>query len=214
MILLSLLASVALASEAPKIESLLKPEVLKRVKAEREVRTYAKLENERYHFYAAMSVRSSIATARETLTTYSLYQEMVPFVSRSEKQGDLMRIEGGIFGWKLASSVRIETVNPQWLRYRIVEGHLRGLSGRVLFERSGERETVVYFDGELTGKNWPPTVVMERGAEIVFGLTADRMRNLIEKREHHGESKEGESARKNGENKKEDGIPQPRKGPL
>ena len=183
----------------PRIQSLLKPEVFRRVQEDREIRTYARIEDpdaeglKPYHFYAAMRARASVRRARETLTEYSLYQQMVPFVSRSEDRDGLLWIEGGIFGWRLASRVRIEPLSEGWLRYRIVSGHFAGMTGKILLETVGERETVVYFDGELKSRSWPPALILERGAEIVFGLTADRMRSLMEKRERDGVEKAGQN---------------------
>lgn len=173
---------------APTIASVVKPQLQKRLLEERDILTSATLGDadasaaRRYRFYAAMHVRSSIKQAREILTDYALYAKMVPYVDKAEytPASRILNIEGGIFGFKLISSVRFEEKGENWIRYRVVAGHFTGLSGDIVFESQGERGTAVMMRGELLGNAWPPKFVIERGAEIVFGFTAKRMRSYIE----------------------------------
>lgn len=194
------------------IPSRLKKEVLKRVIEDREVMTHADLEDEeksaqpgmkRYEFYATMLANASVSETRRVLTNYALYEKMIPYVSKAsfEPEKRLLAIEGGIFGFRMSSSLRIDEIGDRAIRYRIVSGHFTGMSGEILFEPSGERGTLVYVSGRSRGVNWPPAFVVERGAEIVFGFTGRRMRSYIE-------SKEGQSSAGGGNH--DPGIPQPR----
>ena len=76
--------------------------------------------------------------------------------------------------------MRFEERGDRWIHYEIVGGHFTGLSGDIFFESWGEKGTAVYFGGEQQGAEFPPKFVIERGAEIVFGFTAKRMRSYIE----------------------------------
>src|SRR5690606_36668527 len=69
--------------EPPRISSLLKEKILKRVLEDREIQSYASLDTvegkssdpplKRYSFYSVMRVNASLARVREVLTNYKLY---------------------------------------------------------------------------------------------------------------------------------------------
>ncbi|HUP57787.1 MAG TPA: hypothetical protein VM598_10070 [Bdellovibrionota bacterium] len=185
----------ASAEPPPAITKLLKPEALHRILEDREIVTNASLEDvegsetlRRYTYYASMLVHSSLSRTREALTDYRAYAKMVPYVDRAEfvREPDLIRIEGGIWKFKLNSQVLFEEKSERWIRYRIVAGHFRGLSGDILFEPQGEKGTLVYMRGEQQGPrdDFPPKFVIEKGAEIVFAFTAKRMRSYVEDANH------------------------------
>ena len=175
---------------APKIAELIKSSVYKKMMEDREVMVHARLEQagtgkepaKSYAFYTAMVVRADVEQVRRILTDYPLYAKVVPYVDRADYSPStrILRLNGGIWKFRLDSQLRFEERGNRWLRYEIVGGHLIGLSGDILFESLGEKGTAVYFGGSLAGTDWPPTLVMERGAEIVFGLTGNRMRSYIE----------------------------------
>ena len=176
---------------APAIASLLKKETLKRVLEDREVMTHAELTSEddardpdlkRYQYYAAMSVNASPTQTRRVLTQYDLYEKMIPYVSKSRyvAQDHALLLEGGIWNFKMGSLLKIEERGEGAIGFRIVEGHFTGMTGDILFEPSGERSTLVLLRGESHGRRWPPRLILERGAEIVFGYTGRRMRSFIE----------------------------------
>lgn len=180
--------SPSLAPAPPRISQLLKPTVYRRVTDEREVMVQAKLEDvpespqRRYGFYATMLVRAEPSLTRSLLTDYRLYAKMIPYIEKADYTAatQTLRIEGGIWKFKLASWIRFEEKNDGWIRYAIVGGHFTGLSGDILFERFGEKSTTVHVRGEQVAMAWPPKFVIEQGAEIVFGFTAKRMRSYIE----------------------------------
>jgi len=209
---------------APSIQSLLKPKIYDRVLKDRDVMTHASLDDvpgpfgasgshknaappQEYSFYAAMLVDSSFDQTRAILTNYELYAKLIPYVSQAkyDKQTHLLEIQGGILGWTLHSWVRFSERSPSWIHFQMVAGHFTGMSGDILFESRGEQGTLVYMDGHQIQENWPPKFVLERGAEIVFGFTANRMRSYIETEARAG-SKDGT---KEGQNN--GGVPQPRK---
>jgi len=183
-----------LLSEAPvpppAISSLLKPLLWKRMMEEKEVIINASLrpvpdtELRKYSFYAAMMVRASLDQTRQILTNYKLYSDMIPYVDKAEYSlpDHTLLIEGGIWNFRLRSQVLFEEAMDRWIHYKIVGGHFSGLTGDIYFESKGEKGTVVYFTGGQSGTVWPPQFVIERGAEIVFGFTANRMRSYIESR--------------------------------
>lgn len=196
-----LLASSALASEPPKIETLLKPAIYKRLVEDKESAVHASLDDvsgsetlKKYTFYAAMLAGASVTQTRHVLLDYPLLAKMVPYVKRSEYNSATrtLTIEGGIWNFVMRSLVQFEERGDRWLHFRIVGGHFTGLSGEIYFESAGEKGTLVYFSGAQEGTKWPPKFILERGAEIVFGFTARRMRSYLESLKHQDEPK-GES---------------------
>lgn len=183
--------------EPPAISTLMKPEIYKRVTQNRDMMTHAVVDSagksggedvEKYSFYSVMTVHAAMNQAYRVLTDYPLYLKMIPYVDKAEftPDGKTLWVEGGIWKWRLRSAVQFHehaAGDKKWVHYEIVAGHFRGLSGNILFERlngQGRDETLVYFNGEVTGSEFPPHFVIERGAEIVFGFTANRMRSYIE----------------------------------
>ena len=171
--------------DAPQIQSLLKPEVFQRVVQAHEIMDHASLEGQKYTYYAAMVVRASVKQTRAVLTDYALYSKMISYIDKAQYDPatHILELSGGIFGWKLRSWVHFEEVSDHWIRYKIIRGNFSGMGGDILFERQGQPgrpdETLVYLGGGLTAPNWPPKLIIERGAEIVFGFTAKRMRSYI-----------------------------------
>jgi hypothetical protein len=177
----------------PPITTLLKPEALRRILEDRDIVTNASLDDiegqkgkRRYTYYASMLVHSSLARAREALTDYRAYAKMVPYIDKAEfvREPDLIRIQGGIWKFRLLSHVLFEEKSERWIRYTIVAGHFKGLAGDILFESQGEKGTLVYLRGEQQGEEFPPKFVIEKGAEIVFAFTAKRMRSYVEEANH------------------------------
>jgi hypothetical protein len=157
---------------------------------DRDVLTRAHLEDEpgggeQYSYHAAMLVHAGLDRTRRILTDYQLYSKIIPYVDRTDfsPATRILNVEGGIWKFRLHSLVRFEERGSRWVRYRIVGGHFTGLEGDIYFEPLGEKGTLVYFDGAQRAKDFPPKFVIERGAEIVFGFTAKRMRSYVESNE-------------------------------
>lgn len=172
---------------APAIASLLRKEHLSKLLEEREILTSATLSDleaplKRYSFFAAMLVRATPALTHKTLTDYAVYARLVPYVDRSafDPASRVLEVEGGIWKFKLRSWLQFEEKGKNWIPYRIIRGHFSGLSGEILFESQGEKGTLVHLRGTHVDSRWPPKFILERGAEIVFGFTARRMRSYIE----------------------------------
>jgi hypothetical protein len=180
-------------SDPPMISSLLKAPLLKRV-----------LEDKEIILYASMLVSASVKEAYTALTDYKLYARLVPFIESAvfSPITHTLLLEGGIWNFRLASQILFAERPDRWIHFDIISGHFAGLSGNIYFESQGEKGTLIYLSGEQVGTHWPPTFVIERGAEIVFGFTAHRMRSYIEstKKAQHG-GKHGEEERQ---------IPEPR----
>ena len=184
-------ASLAPASlqTAPELRSLVKPDVYKRARDDREIMSGARLEDaprgtdaRRYRYYVMTTVSAPLKLTRDTLTNYDLYPQMIPYVHKAmySRERKSLQLEGGIWKFKMASTVEFEEKSPCWISYRVTAGHFKGLEGAMIFEDIAERGTMVYFSGEVSGSHWPPKLILERGAEIVFGYTARRMRSYIE----------------------------------
>jgi hypothetical protein len=220
---------------APTIQSLLKPKIYDRVLKNRDIMTHASLDDvpgpfgalpsskaspkegvapqkhvappQEYSFYATMLVHASVSQTRAILTNYDLYSKLIPYVSKTkyDKQSHILEIQGGILGWVLHSWVRFDERTPSWIHFQMIAGHFTGMAGDILFESRGEQGTLVYMDGHQIQENWPPKFVLERGAEIVFGFTANRMRSYIETEASAGSENGTGKGQNNG------GLPQPRK---
>jgi hypothetical protein len=197
---------------APSIQSLLKPKVYDRVLKDRDVMTHASLDDvpgpfgasaknaappREYSFYAAMLVHASFQQTHDVLTNYELYSKLIPYVTETKynEKTHILEIQGGILGWFLHSWVRFDERSPSpnysVIHFQMVAGHFIGMAGDILFESRGEQGTLVYMDGHQIQENWPPQFVMERGAEIVFGFTANRMRSYIESKPAEGQNHGG-----------------------
>lgn len=190
----------------PKISEYLREDVLKRV-LDREIMSHASLEElpgnaqiespfKKYTIYSTMLVREGLTKSFRILTDYKLYKELVPYVDRADYDEftKVLKIEGGIWKFKMVSAVKFEEKSDRWIRYQIIGGHFKGMEGDILFEPQGDKGTLVMARGESTGSIWPPKFVIERGAEIVFGFTASRMRSYIEnlKLQHGSEGQNGQ----------------------
>lgn len=174
--------------DPPKISSLLKPKVYEKMISDREVMTYADIDDKDYSFYASVLIRAGLAQTRKVLTDYEVYAKLIPYVeqARYSPETKTLEIQGGIWKFKLHSFVRFEEFGERWIRYRIVDGHFAGLSGDVFFESQGEKGTAVLFRGNHKSESWPPAIVMERGAEVVFTFTGRRMRSYVESEKGKG----------------------------
>jgi len=181
-----LAAVAAAAGPAVGIRDRVIPEVFRRATERREVMVRAKLDEGKYQYYALMQVSAPIDRARALLTDYRLYAQSIPYVDRVvwDEATQTLEIEGGVFQYRLHSWVKFDDGGRKTgagsIAYRIVAGHFAGLSGRIAFELAPSKGVLVYFDGEKSGDQWPPAFVIERGAEIVFSFTAERMRKRIE----------------------------------
>ena len=183
----SFLALGFAAETPPQISTLVKPAILKKVKEDREVVAFARLETlkdelKRYSLYSSMQVKAGLPKTYRILTDYRLYPKMVPYVEKADydEKTHILLVEGGIWKFKVISSVHFQEISDRWIRYEIVAGHFKGLKGNIYFEPASEKGTLVYIHGEQEGTHWPPQWIIERGAEIVFGFTAKRMRTYIE----------------------------------
>lgn len=211
-ILLSFIVSKPEAfAEKSHISSLLKDTVLKRIVENREVMSHAVLhdpdpkpgsnQDRRYEYYASMLIRATPKHTQKVLTQYELYEKFVPFVdqARFDSKKNLLELAGGIWNFKLRSFIQFKEVGKTAIHFRIVKGSFQGMTGKVLFEPWGERDTLVYLGGEQVGKEWPPQFILEKGAEVVFSITGKKMRSLVEEKKV-GETQPGNS-----------GLPQPQK---
>jgi hypothetical protein len=188
----------------PRIETLLKPSVYDRTLKDREVMTHASLDGNHYTYYATMLVRASASQTRSVLTNYALYSKMISYIDEAKYDLDhqILEISGGIWKFKLRSWLKFEERGPGWIHFTIIRGHFTGMTGEVLFESQGEKGTLVYLGGAQTQAEWPPKLIIEQGAQIVFGFTASRMRSYIESQKEP--PKESQTKESN------DQVPQPR----
>ncbi len=179
---------MSFASEVLQVQGLLKSSQWKSMISDREIILNAQLKNlantnmKKYSFYTAMLVKNRLSMTRAVLTDYKVYSQLIPYIDYTEYsvKEHLLRIEGGIWSFRLKSKVYFQEVKERWIHYEVTEGHFSGLTGDIYFENLQNEGTVVYLKGEKEGIHWPPRFVIEQGAEIVFGFTAKRMRSYIE----------------------------------
>jgi hypothetical protein len=207
------------AKDPPAISDLVKPKILERAVKEREVMTHASLDSikdapikdlQEYSYYALMLVHANTAETKRILTDYRLYSEMVPYIDKADYHPSTQNLdlEGGIWKFRLRSSVHFHEVGPRWIQYQIVSGHFAGLAGDIFFEDRGDQGTLAMLRGSQKGTHFPPAFVIERGAEIVFGFTAKRMRSYIETHQKTAQNT-GEKEPKPNETATQ--VPQPRR---
>ncbi len=194
---------------------------LKSMIEDRDVNAQARLDQDYYGFKAAMLVHTSVDVAYKVLTDYAVYKKLVPYIDRTDFDPSTKRLilEGGIWKFRLSSLIEFSETPGKLVRYRIIAGHFAGLTGEMRFEGKGEKGVLVCFKGGVSGTQWPPRFVIERGAEIVFGFTAKRMRSYMESQEEQGtnDARDAMKAtnREKGaspyDSKDSKSIPQPRK---
>ncbi|MCC7441113.1 MAG: hypothetical protein IT285_05755 [Bdellovibrionales bacterium] len=165
-----------------------------------------------YGFTILCRMPAGLELTRSTLKDSKIFAQ-IPFVKEVtfNSQTQLLKIQGGIWGFELTSFVRFTERGPRWQDYEIAAGSFRGLKGRLIFEAApgpaGAGQTLVYLDGAHSQHSWPPGLVMEQGAEIVLGVTARRMRSyLVEQKQ----SAFAAGAKKPKEGSHGQDVPQPR----
>ena len=151
----------------------------------REVYSHARLEGLRYGFQNAMVVRASLERTRRILTHFGLFAGLVPYIQRSEydaKTG-LLDVAGGIWKYRLESVLQFREESPERWSFRVVRGHFLGMTGVMEFRRLEAGRTLVSLEGGVTGgegASFPPRLIIEQGAQIVFAVTGRRVRSLVE----------------------------------
>jgi hypothetical protein len=169
-----------------------------------------KTAQQKYHFYAAMLIRAPQKLAKNGLLSHELYPQLSSLVRSSKeisKDPLVVQIEGGIWGWTLKSMVKLEKKSSSRIQYEIIQGHFKGLKGHFFLESKGPEEVMVYLYGTLTAEQWPPRLILLRGAEFGLSLIGRRIRSHIEKEYWHVMT-----PRKEEKEDGEKGFPQPQRG--
>lgn len=198
----------------------------KAVIEERDVYTQAKLEEPRYDVRNAMVVRASLERTRRVITHFDLFAGLVPYIDRSKYDPStrLLDIAGGIWKYRLEATLQFREESPDRWSFRIIKGHFLGMSGRMEFRKVEPGRTLVTFEGGLTadkGAKFPPRLIVEQGAQIIFAVTGRRVRSLVEDPQFEPQeavNQAGEAPRSRSRNESErperdprSGIPQPRR---
>lgn len=157
----------------------------KAVLEEREVFTQARLQVPRYEVRNAMVVRASLERTRRILTHFDLFAGLVPYIDRSryDPKTRLLDIAGGIWKYRLEATLQFQEERPDRWSFRIVRGHFLGMTGAMEFRRVEAGRTLVTFEGQLSappGAKFPPRLIVEQGAQIIFAVTGRRVRSLVE----------------------------------
>ena len=156
--------------------------------AEREVDAEASLEDldggvKKYSFHNAVLIHANVKQTHEVLTDYRVYAKIIPYIDEADfsPQTHVLSLRGGIWNFRLSSKIRFDDKSDRWVHFEFVGGHFYGMQGDIFFEDEGEKGTLVFMQGvKISGLPWPPKFVIERGAEIVFGFAAKRMRSYVE----------------------------------
>jgi hypothetical protein len=154
---------------------------------EREIYTHAALQEPIYMVQSAMVVHASLSRTRQILTRFDLFAGKVPYIERSEydSQTKRLRVAGGIWKYRLESTLQFEPESRDRWNYRIVEGHFQGMAGALTFQELEPGQTWVSFEGRyqgVPGAKFPPKVIIEQGFQIIFAVTGRRVRSLVEDR--------------------------------
>lgn len=188
------------AETQPRIVDLLKPNIYKKVLNDRDIQVHASLDpigdtgQKKYSIYAAMFVDSNLKHTRGVLTDYALYTQLIPYVDRADYDAasHILTIQGGIWRYILRSRVKFDERGDGWIHFTVIQGDFSGMQGDMYLEslEAGAKGlgTLAYLHGEVIGNKWPPALIVEKGAEIVFGFTSQHMRSYIES-EKSGRSK-------------------------
>jgi hypothetical protein len=198
----------------------------KAVVEDRDVYTQAKLEVPRYDVRNAMVVRASLDRTRRILTHFDLFAGLVPYIDRSvyDPRTRILDIAGGIWKYRLEATLQFrEEARDRW-SFRIIKGHFLGMTGAMEFRQIEPGRTLVTFEGSLTadkGAKFPPRLIIEQGAQIIFAVTGRRVRFLVEDPQFEPQeavNRAGEAPRSRSRNESErperdprSGIPQPRR---
>jgi len=198
----------------------------KAVIEERDVYTQAKLEAPRYDVRNAMVVRASLERTRRILTHFDLFAGLVPYIDRSnyDPRTRLLDVAGGIWKYRLEATLQFREESPDRWSFRIIKGHFLGMTGVMAFRQIEPGRTLVTFEGGLTaekGAKFPPRLIIEQGAQIIFAVTGRRVRSLVEDPQFEPQeavTRAGEAPRSRSRNESErperdprSGVPQPRR---
>ncbi len=198
----------------------------KAVLEDREVFTQARLQVPRYEVRNAMVVRASLERTRRILTHFDLFAGLVPYIDRSQydPKTRLLDIGGGIWKYRLEATLQFHEETPDRWSFRIVRGHFLGMTGVMEFRRAEVGRTLVTFEGQLNaspGAKFPPRLIVEQGAQIIFAVTGRRVRSLVEDPQFEpqeavtrAEQAPRSGSRNDSERSERDsrsGIPQPRR---
>ena len=166
-----------------------RPDLQERVLRKQDILVSAKLnrvkdsdELKRYSFSVWMKVRALHETTLRTITRYDLYPKMISYIDRVDfdAASNSAWVEGGLWGFRLRSQIHFQERSKERVDFEVVNGHFKGMRGAFEFEPYGARETVVVCTGSLEGRSWPPTLIMETGAEMVMSYVARRMKRFTE----------------------------------
>jgi len=151
----------------------------------REVYTHARLQSQRYRMQNAMVVHASLQRTRRILTHFDLFAGLVPYIDRS-KYDPLTRqldVAGGIWKYRLESVLQFKEETPDRWSFRIIRGHFLGMTGVLEFRQTKPGRTLVTLEGVVQGDptaKFPPRLIIEQGAQIIFAVTGRRVRSLVE----------------------------------
>lgn len=175
----------------PRITSLIGAEDLRRMIHRRTIlsdSTLIKLDRKddadvrQYDFFAAMMVNADMERTRQVVMDYRTYSKLVPYISETTFYPELsmLLVMGGIWRYQLAALVQFHEQHEQWIEYHLIRGHFQNLAGDILFEPVDAKRTLVLIRGKRVGEGYPPRLVVENGAELVFRHTARQLRHEIE----------------------------------
>jgi hypothetical protein len=134
-----------------------------------------------YQFAVSLLAPARPSLTRETLTDYTVYGRIVPFVSEANynPRTRILNLRGGIWGFHLNSHILFTPKTENWIEFDVVYGHFKGMRGELIFEPHAEKGTWVFLGGSHTAAEWPPRFVLEKGGEVALSLTARKLRSLL-----------------------------------
>ncbi|MBU6376140.1 MAG: hypothetical protein KGQ59_09105 [Bdellovibrionales bacterium] len=151
----------------------------------REIYTQARLQSQLYSVKNAMVVHASLERTRRILTHFDLFAGLVPYIDRSKYDPMTRQLDvgGGIWKYRLESVLQFTPETPDLWKFRIIRGHFLGMVGALEFRQLKPGHTLVTLEGSIQadpGAKFPPRMIIEQGAQIIFAVTGRRVRSLVE----------------------------------
>lgn len=139
-------------------------------------------DQKKYDFSVLGRFHASLKQTFEALTQFQDYAKFLPLVQEStyRKTEQELDLKGGVWGYYLASTLKLNPQPLQKVEFEVIRGHFLGMKGFLQLEEAAEGYTLALLQGSQEGKTFPPKFLIENGARFALSLMGRRMRSFIE----------------------------------